>query len=247
MSDQTSHLISVIVPAHNAGAYLADALESIRAQDHQPIETLVVDDGSTDHTAEIARRFPAVSVLHQNRLGPAGARNTGVAAAQGNWLAFLDADDWWAPAKLSRQLAALTANPDHGLAICRLRPVLEAGAEWPAGLNRAHYESEPAALVPSALLMPRTTWERVGPFDPAFGLSDDADWLIRAKDAGVTVAVVPDVLLFKRLHANNLTRQTAPMGRSLLRALRASVGRQRAAGRPSDSEPPTTGETGRGE
>ena len=103
--------VSTIIPAYNAARFVHNAIESAMAQTHRPLEIIVVDDGSTDYTADVAARYP-VQLLRQNNAGPGGARNTGVRAAQGEWMAFLDHDDTWHPEKTSRQLAIV----DDGVA-----------------------------------------------------------------------------------------------------------------------------------
>ncbi len=87
-------LISVIIPAYNAGRYLGDALISVFDQDYKPIEIIVVDDGSTDNTSEVARSFKKVIYAYQSNRWPAAARNSGLAMAHGDVIAFLDADDY---------------------------------------------------------------------------------------------------------------------------------------------------------
>ena len=102
-----SNDVSVIIPAYNAAPFLAETLESVLAQTVPASEIIVVDDGSTDGTGEIAKSYePRVNVVTQANRGVTVARNAGAAAAQGAWLAFLDADDLWEPAKLQRQLEA---------------------------------------------------------------------------------------------------------------------------------------------
>ena len=100
--------VSVVVAAYNAERFLADALDSVAAQTAPPLETVVVDDGSTDRTAEIAERHPVgARLVRQENAGSAAARNRGIAEARGALVAFLDADDLWLPHKLDRQIAAL--------------------------------------------------------------------------------------------------------------------------------------------
>jgi glycosyltransferase involved in cell wall biosynthesis len=105
-------LVSVIVPVFNAEATLAETLRSALAQSYEAVEIIVVDDGSTDRTAEIAAGFPAVRLIRRANRGAAAARNAGIAASRGAWLAPLDADDLWHPAKLARQVAAALAAPE---------------------------------------------------------------------------------------------------------------------------------------
>jgi len=103
--------VSVVIPCYNAGRFLAETLASVFSQTVQPVEVLVVDDGSSDRSVEIARAAGGpVRVVEQERGGPSRARNHGFELAGGDWVAFLDADDLWAPTKLERQLAACTAS-----------------------------------------------------------------------------------------------------------------------------------------
>ena len=131
-------LVSIVVPAFNAGATLAEALRSAQAQTYRAIEIVVVDDGSTDDTAAVAAGFAGVTLLRQANGGIAAARNAGIAAAKGEWIAPLDADDLWHPAKIERQVAAALAAPaPPGFVYCRLRQIDGAGRIVGSGLPHA--------------------------------------------------------------------------------------------------------------
>lgn len=104
-------LITVVIPAYNAERYLEETLASVRAQTFSDYEILVIDDGSSDRTTEIAAGFSGVTLLLQKNQGAAAARNTGIRAANGTYVAFLDADDIWFPSKLEKQAAHLLAHP----------------------------------------------------------------------------------------------------------------------------------------
>lgn len=116
--DTTEHkdrpfIISVVIPAYNIGKLVARAIDSVLAQTHQPDEIIVVDDGSTDDTADIIKSYGSkVKYIYQANLGLAGARNTGIRAATCEWVAFLDGDDEWLPKNLELQLGILKRNPD---------------------------------------------------------------------------------------------------------------------------------------
>jgi len=119
----TATLVSVVVPAYNAAATLDETLHSVRAQTHRALEIIVVDDGSSDDTSAIAERHraedPRVIVMRQGNAGVAAARNAGWRAAHAKLIAFIDADDLWAPTKIERQLQALErAGPKAGLVYC---------------------------------------------------------------------------------------------------------------------------------
>ncbi|MCK5566115.1 MAG: glycosyltransferase family 2 protein [Planctomycetes bacterium] len=110
--DNSAYNISVIIPAYNAGDTIAYAIESILAQSVRPSQIIVIDDGSTDNTAQIAQQFQNVTYIHQQNAGVSSARNAGIKSATGNWIAFLDADDLWLDKKLELQINILKNNPD---------------------------------------------------------------------------------------------------------------------------------------
>ena len=105
-------LVSIIIPCYNTGHYLADAIESCLRQTHQDIEIIVVNDGSTDNTQEVAEQYAQVRHIYRENGGLAAARNTGIAQAKGDFLQFLDADDILLPEKISRCLAVFDKHPD---------------------------------------------------------------------------------------------------------------------------------------
>jgi glycosyltransferase involved in cell wall biosynthesis len=146
--------------------------------------------------------------------------------AKGEVFAFLDADDWWHPEKLQRQMEKLAQEPTLGYVLCHMQVVQEADAPWPVTLNQRHYQHDPPCHLPSALVVRRQRFEQVGGFDARYRYSDDTDWFLRAKDAGIPMALLPQPLVYKRIHQSNLSH-TPAMTQETLRALRASVLRQR--------------------
>jgi glycosyltransferase involved in cell wall biosynthesis len=111
-----SRSISVVIPTYNSAAFVVSAVESVLRQEHEPAEIIVIDDGSTDDTAQaLAPYRQSIRYITQPNSGPAAARNRGVGAARSDWIAFLDADDVWLPGKLRRQVECMTSNPRAGL------------------------------------------------------------------------------------------------------------------------------------
>jgi len=218
--------VSVIIPVYNGAAHLAEALESVFAQDYPALEVIVVDDGSADDSGAIARSFPAVRYQRQPNGGVARARNAGVAAAIGSFLAFLDQDDRWLPGKLRAQVGRMLADPTLGYTLVNQRYELDPGIALPNWLPPALFADHPS-YVPSALVVRADTFTRVGPFDPTYEVGGDSDWLFRAKDAGVPMAMLPETLLIQRIHAHNQSHATARLRADLLRAARDSIARQR--------------------
>lgn len=216
-------LVSVIVPVYNGERYLDTTLKSIFDQDYEPIEIIVVDDGSTDKTAEIVKSYSIVRYIYQSNQGPSVARNTGIAAAQGEFVAFLDADDLWVPQKLSLQVGYLIQNSEKGLVYAHRRMIIEEGVEPP------HWYSadDTPALFAGAVVVRKNVFEKVGVFNPAYRFGENAEWLSRVKDAGILLDVLPETLLICRIHTHNQTYHSKEMRSSVLKALKSSIDRQR--------------------
>ena len=215
--------ISVIIPVFNGERFLDEAIESALAQRLPAGEIIVVDDGSTDRSAEIIRRFPPpVHYHHQENQGPASARNAGVSLSRGDVIAFLDADDIWLPDKLSLQMERLHKTPD-ALVLCRFHPVFQQDGDWMNPVKRHYFENDPVCSMPSGLMLERRTWQAVGPFHPSYRTSEDTEWFIRSRKLGIRESLVDQVLVHKRIHHDNLTA-SAPNSR-LFRGLRSALER----------------------
>jgi glycosyltransferase involved in cell wall biosynthesis len=201
------HSISVLIPVFNGARFIAAALESVAAQTLATYETIVVDDGSTDGSGDVAARFPFVRVIHQENRGAGAARNRAVAEARGDHFAFLDADDLWKPAKLARQMAALAARPETGWVICRQEYLLDEGVPRPGWVAKAELAGNYVSWVPSATVVRRECFERVGNYDEVLRFGEDLEWLARARDAGFAGTVVDDLLFTRRVHRTNLMHE----------------------------------------
>jgi glycosyltransferase involved in cell wall biosynthesis len=230
-----SPLVSCIVPVFNGERYLAEAIESVLAQPYRPIEVIVVDDGSTDRTAEILASFgDRIRSLRQPSAGPAAARNLGLRAARGQFIAFQDADDLWHPEKLERQMARFRARPELDLCVTHVRnfwaPELEEERQRYQG--RRYAEPLPGYVCVS-LLARRSLFDAVGQFDVELQHGDDNDWFLRAFDHGAVRELLPDVLVFRRLHQENMSRQANDeVPEWLLRVVKLTLDRRR--GRTAD-------------
>jgi glycosyltransferase involved in cell wall biosynthesis len=218
--------VSVIIPAYNGALYLAEAVASALAQTRIPKEVLVIDDGSTDATSEIGRAAGA-TVWRIEHQGVSVARNTGVERSTADYIAFLDADDTWHPRKLELQAQLLDSRPEVGIAMCRHTYAVEGAA--PAWFRGPQDGSVASGSLPIASLIRRTTWERVGPFDPTLTHGEDGDWFFRATDLGVVAALVDLPLMTYRIHASNASGHGAGVRDGILRTLRESVRRKQAA------------------
>ena len=201
-------LVSCIVPIWNRRAYLGEALDSVLGQSYRRIELIVVDDGSTDGSDAVAVAYgPRVRLIRQPHAGPATARNTGVAAARGSFVAFLDSDDRWHPEKLERQMACFNDRPSLDLCICRVQNFWEPELAAEAERFRDHPRAQPVpGYVATTLLARRSAFEAVGPFDPDLHFGDGPEWFARARQRGILLEILPDVLVYRRLHRDNYTR-----------------------------------------
>ena len=204
LSPRSQPTVSVVVAAYQAAPYLAQCLDSLLHQTYPPLEILVVDDGSTDETARIAQRFPQVRLLrHPKNRGLAAARNTGIEAAQGEWIAFLDADSWAAPEWLERLLAAVEEGDWIGAGGPNLLPpedppfaavVMAApGGPLPVLLSDTEAEHLPGCN----LLIRREALKQIGGFDPVFQTAgDDVDICWRLQERGYRFRYVPAAVVW---------------------------------------------------
>lgn len=210
-------LVSCIVPVYNGEAFLGEALDSIVAQRYRPIEILVVDDGSTDGTAGVAAGARGVRVRYarQDNAGGAAARNRGIKMAQGEFVAFLDADDVWPPEKLERQVSRFAARPELDVSLAHVlnfwMPEVAAERIQPQGQRRALPVPGYSA---GTLVTRRRLFARLGLFNSDMRHGDQTEWFVRARELGAVVEVLPEVLLQRRLHANNVSRHRAQASRA---------------------------------
>lgn len=215
--------VSVVIPARNAARFLAAALASVRAQTRPVAEILVVDDGSTDATARIAEELGA-RVVCQPAAGAAVARNRGATEATGDWLAFLDADDLWTPEKTARQLAWLEAHPGVPL-------VFGHGMNFVSEREGAGENAPRPAWLPGAALIRREFFLTAARFDPAAAQSEVVAWILALRAQGVRLEAIPELVLRRRLHADNTRRQGDGGRKTDLQLVRAHLARQRAGHR----------------
>lgn len=225
----TAALVTVIVPVYNGEAFLGEALDSILAQDHRPLQILVVDDGSSDRSAEVAAGRPGVELLRKPHSGLAATLNHGIGQARGEYLAFLDADDRWLPGKLTRQLDVLRRAPDIDLVFTHARRFSQAAVATASDSPEIHAPPQPA-VCKSALLARRHAFETVGGFAEAADRHDFLDWYARAIAAGLRSHVLPEALAERRIHATNEGRRNPERQRhQYLSTLHAVLQQRRAA------------------
>ncbi len=221
--------VSVVMAVLNGAERLPQALESIRAQTVPVAEIVLVDGGSADGTREIASAAPDVRLVDQVGPSLASAYNTGIREAAGTHVAFLSHDDLWLPHKVELQLERLRAAPPADAVVGHAQFVVEPGDAPPPGFRPELLDGPRPARIMETLLAPRPLFDRVGPLRPEVSPADDVDWFARAHDLGVHVAVLPDVILRKRVHDASTAHTAAGTQPGLLRAMHAAIARKRAA------------------
>jgi glycosyltransferase involved in cell wall biosynthesis len=226
----SNELISVMIGAYNAGPYLGEAIDSVFAQTHRPLELIVVDDGSEDGTGEVAQKYgERLHYVRQERGGSGAARNRAAELARGDYFAFLDADDRFTPNKLELQLAALCADPQLDMVFGHVREFVS--PELAPDIRAQIREPSVVApwLAPNLMLARRASFDRVGPFATDLRVGVTVDWFARAQEARLTSLVLPEVVLERRLHAGNNGIRERDARAQYLRVLKAALDRRRAA------------------
>jgi len=223
-------LVSCILPVFNGERYLREALESILAQTYRPLDIIVADDGSTDGTAAIIASYDnRVRYFWQSHAGAAAARNLGLRNAAGDLLAFLDSDDLWHPEKLARQMARFEARPKLCLCVTHIQnfwiPELQ---EEKARFHNHRLTRPVPGYVTQTLLARRSVFQTVGQFNTTLQHGDAADWFLRAAEQGAAMELLPDVLVYRRFHRNNYSRQVSASLDDHLRIVKASLDRRRS-------------------
>jgi len=195
--------LSVIIPVYNGAKYLEEAIAGVLAQSARPSEVIVIDDGSRDCSAAIADRFgDPVRCIRQANAGPAAARNRGIAEARGEWLAFLDADDVWLPGKIEAQIGPAQT---FDLAFSLIEKFH--AEDCPPELRNRTTQRPRQGYVPSTLLCRAVVFDRIGSFDESLPSGEFIDWLARARDGDLQSLVIQQVLVRRRIHADNLSRK----------------------------------------
>jgi glycosyltransferase involved in cell wall biosynthesis len=219
-------LITAVIPTYNYGRFVVTAVESALVQTYANLEVIVVDDGSTDDTRQrLTPYLDRIRYIHQDNGGLSAARNAGIRAAAGEWIALLDADDVWHPRKLELQMRCLRAQPKVvGLLATEL--FTDQRTSWPAlDETRAevvHFGLEdvlgPTRFGPSSSLIRKSCLEAAGLFDSSLRSVEDRDMWIRLASR-CTLAKLSLPLLFYRIHAASLSNKCAAMEQYELQVL----------------------------
>jgi len=229
--------VDVIIPAFNAAKYLPAALESVFSQTFDDWQILLVDDGSTDNTAEVVAPFldrfgSRIRFIKQNNRGVSAARNTAIQASTAEFLALLDADDLWLPCRLSESLKALAERPQAGLAYGlityidpegRLGETFEGNRRYVEGHIAPHIYMRKVEMPCATVTFRRRCINEVGIFDEAMRATEDRDLWLRIA-LRYEVAFIPEVLAYYRVSPNSASADPQQMLKGQLQFIRKHYG-----------------------
>lgn len=225
-----NRLVSIIIAVYNCQRYLAQAIESVLAQTYSPFELIIVDDGSTDESARVAKSFlDKLRYFYQPHRGLATALNYGIQLAQGDFFAFLDADDLWMKNKLSSQVAVFDEKQQPDMVFTHIRQFYSPELELEIKTKYTFTEIMPGYSTTS-MLIKRESFFRVGPFDPSCRLGQFIDWYLKAQEVGLTSFMLPEILVKRRIHDSNIGIIKREDRSEYVRFIKASLDRRRKKG-----------------
>ena len=208
-------LVSVVTPVYNGEAFLREALDSVFAQDYEPFEAIVVDDGSTDGSSAIARSYAAARYIRQENQGQSAAYNAGIAAARAELIALADQDDIQLPHRLSVQVAYLVEHPDVTLTLGRQQWITP-----PPNAARDRVWGDLDGIPLASMVFRKQAVVEVGGFDSGLRTAEDTDLLVRLRERGHAFVVLPEIVVHRRYHGANIDagRRVTPMPASMIKA-----------------------------
>lgn len=216
--------ISIIIPVYNGERYIEEAIQTVLEQTSSCIhEIFIIDDGSTDGTATVAKQFAQIQYLYQEHKGVARARNLGVESATGKWIAFLDADDLWDPTKIEKQ-HALLQKQDLDFVYCYTQQF-----QCP---NSSQKNVKSKKIMPgyyaSSFMGKKDAFERVGFFDEKLPIGEFIDWYSRSRALQMKEEMLDDILTYRRIHDTNMTVQKQKNFHQYAITLKKHLNRKRA-------------------
>jgi glycosyltransferase involved in cell wall biosynthesis len=216
--------VSVIIPTYNRGQYITQALESVLNQTFRDYDIIVIDDGSTDNTGEILKKYEGkIRSIRQENQGISNTRNRGIRETNGEYLAFLDSDDYWTPEKLKEQVNILDAYSKVGIVYSRMPIINKMGEKIgmkPAGVSGKNFKEllEVWGDLPTSTVMTRREcFEKAGLFDPSLDPMEDIDMWIRISRFYDLYEIENKILAYYRRHEEQVTTSKAKVYTGLLK------------------------------
>ena len=220
-------MVTVIIPVFNGALHIRNAIASVLSQSVRDLELIVVDDGSTDNTVEVVKTIqdPRLRILQQPNQGASIARNKGIQESKGEYLSFLDADDFWVPNKLELQLHEINKEPSNLMVYGLIQEFLDSSITGedtikPYGNLQTGYSS-------IILLIRKSDFLKAGFFDQRWAVAEFIDWYDRAKAIGLKDVVIQENLAFRRIHKGNVDRLRRTNVKQYVAVLKESLDRKR--------------------
>ena len=196
--------VSVVIPVYNGERYLAECIRSVLDQGRAALEVFVVDNGSTDGTADVARAFAAIRYFHLPDKGLSKALNLGIEHSRGAFLGFLDADDLWPPNRLAAQLEAFARDPALDMVFGHVEQFLSPELDEAAAARLHIRDRRLPGRYRGGMLIRTDSFRRVGPFEPSMDFAEFIDWYMRAAEHRLREAMLPEVVTLRRIHGANM-------------------------------------------
>ncbi|MDR2853700.1 MAG: glycosyltransferase [Prevotellaceae bacterium] len=213
MEKQNTPFISVLIPTYNNGQFIKEAIDSVFAQQYDNLEIIVVDDGSTDNTKEIVERYPSIKYFYQENSGVSAARNLCLEHARGEYIAWLDADDYWLSGKLYAQVEYFNEHSDCQIVFTKFANFFENEdlKSNPIAVQEFEIAKKDKHYLPSALIK-KDIFEKFGNFKTELIIGEDLDFLYRLISVGVDLSHLLDNIYYhRRLHGANITLLQKPL------------------------------------
>lgn len=220
-------LVSVVMVVKNGESYLKDAIDSVLKQTYSNYEIILIDGKSIDKTAQIAQSYSQIRYYLQENTGIAIAYNQGIDLAEGELIAFLSCDDLWTPDKLQSQVEYMVEHPNVEYTVAQVRFFLEKGHSPPPTFRMDLLKGNHIGKIMETLVARKSLFDKIGKLNPKFKTAEDVDWFARASDAQIPMAIIPKVLLHKRVHNVNLSLNSSNNTENLLKIIRKSIQRKK--------------------
>ncbi|MFC1453521.1 glycosyltransferase family A protein, partial [Verrucomicrobiota bacterium] len=213
---------------YNEERFIAEAVESILAQNDPNLEILAVNDGSTDNSAQIVKGHGAkVQLIEQDNQGTSSALNHGIRRAEGEFLAFLDADDVWVDDKLAWQRREMRNNPELDVVLGQMQNFLSPDLPDSEKERLSCPQKPIVGNCPGTMLIRRDSFEKVGSFSSKWRVGEYLDWFIRARERHLKFAITPRVMMKRRIHRRNKGRLLPEAKIDYLSIIKESLDRRR--------------------
>lgn len=221
-------LISVILPVFNGAQFLGEAIQSVLDQNYEPLEIIVVNDGSTDSTQQVALNFgDKIIYVKKENGGVSSARNHGLKLAKGEFISFIDSDDLWLNNKLLLQHILFSKNPQIEIIQGLIRRFLSPGIKPPKNFIKDIDEQPTLTLHLGAGLFKKSVFDKIGLFDETMKFSEDIDWFLRAIESRIKFSLIEETTYLYRIHESNMTLDGKNTNMYLLKAFKKSLDRRR--------------------